>query len=186
MGAGGPSGTTISPHQATAKRPVQKPQREMFNSSTLHQNPGERQGAPSLAATAPTTLLTQRDHELFWSAQPELPTPHPIPTPKSQAPWVWEDSRGKFQPPPPSFTWIGAGPLGPTSTLPSVEPPTSLSRGWKRKEAPAEVPRTRYIHHLAGGREGGWKGEEPPVPQCGPGGGGAPAGPRGWVGGYGG
>lgn len=28
------------------------------------------------------------------------------------------------------------------------------------------MPGTRYIHHLAGGRERGWKGEEPPAPQC--------------------
>lgn len=87
-GAGGPSGTTTPPHQATAKGPLQKPQREMFSSSTSHQNPGERQEAAlSWAATAPTSLLTQRDHKLFCP----LHTLHPSPEP---APWAWEASRG--------------------------------------------------------------------------------------------
>lgn len=124
-----------------------------------------------MAATAPTSLLTLRDHKLFCP----LHTLHASPKPSSLGLGGFQ---GKIPATALSFTWAGAETQGSVPTLPSVEPPTLLSRGRKgRRHLLGRLGPGTFITWRVGGRGAGEERDHRCPGAPGAGGGGAPAGP---------
>ena len=148
---GGASGTTTSPHQATAKRPLQNPQREML-ATAPRRSKTRRKGKkePPLRQPRPPASDSERSPTL-WSGQPDPPFTTPA-RPKNA-----ELCHAGRHPEEHSSHHPLLSPIGQPPNLPEhgVSPPSREDGGKGRGNLPARLNTGASITWRVGGRGAG-------------------------------